>query len=648
MHMIPFSFQKVHKAHEPAGCEDAPPVAEESYSVVCDGLGGAGCKKHTVPEEEGKMVPHTSAYLGSRIVCDSVKGWYKSNYSELFELWNQNRGRQDGKDTVEKRLKSLIEYIRDAFEEKMEKWEITPLQSKTFKIFPTTLASAMYYPHPESNKITILAVWAGDSRVYMLTPGKGLQLLSVDDAPNAENEMGSTSEMNNCISAGGEFYLNYAFYDLDGPGIVFCCTDGCFDYLKSPLHLEYFLLHAISECKQDASDEKIGCVLGESICDMVYKSISDDTTMSGVIVGINSIREMQKLYKSRQDKHDSQAESMNRYLMKLGEIESERNAIRKRSAILLGENTLHEKVCTALVLAQSGRELSSEMEGILRKLKRMPSYTVYEEKKKNIEEDIRKERKGESREEDDCRAMLVRDWVASSHKKLAKGNGSGYKELEENFERYMTNLELSICICREIYKHPWFREIFEPKLSDNEIEQYIQSQDVLLRVIKEMSGDVNSQNANLFFQALYSLDQYKASRSKLDNKAEKDIDLALKESKRIPSFAQPLTQRKLKEYHERKNKRETAAITEKYTEEEQRRFDSIVEEYWQEYKNEIMKEFIHDNASFLKENIDNENQLIKFDEEIKGMQASINEIWEKYRVEYQLFRTISDFEKGVC
>ncbi len=62
---------------------------------------------------------------------------------------------------------------------------------------------------------------------------KGLQLLSLDDAVNADREMNSASEMNNCISAGNAFRLNYSIFEMDEPGIVFCCSDGCFDYLPS-------------------------------------------------------------------------------------------------------------------------------------------------------------------------------------------------------------------------------------------------------------------------------------------------------------------------------------------------------------------------------------------------------------------------------
>ena len=63
--MLPFSFQKGNKA---AGCEDAPPVSNIRFSVVCDGLGGAGSTKYKV-EEAGIPVMRTSAYLGARVLA---------------------------------------------------------------------------------------------------------------------------------------------------------------------------------------------------------------------------------------------------------------------------------------------------------------------------------------------------------------------------------------------------------------------------------------------------------------------------------------------------------------------------------------------------------------------------------------------------
>ena len=79
--LYPFSFQKEIK---PGFCEDAPPVATDRYAIVCDGLGGAGHTKHSLPDEEnpGTVTERTSAYLGSRIVADRVERFFAEHWEE--------------------------------------------------------------------------------------------------------------------------------------------------------------------------------------------------------------------------------------------------------------------------------------------------------------------------------------------------------------------------------------------------------------------------------------------------------------------------------------------------------------------------------------------------------------------------------------
>ncbi|MDO5139428.1 MAG: protein phosphatase 2C domain-containing protein, partial [Oscillospiraceae bacterium] len=172
--MIPFSFQKGNKT---SGCEDAPPIATPSYSIVCDGLGGSGATKHSIMEGDNKTpIMRTSGYLGSRIVCDCVNEYYAQNLDELASAIRT----QDHSSLLNTFLSGLKNKIETAFDEKMKEWGIEASKSNTLKDFPTTLASSIYMPH--SNGITVLAVWAGDSRVYVLEPEKGLRLLSLDDA----------------------------------------------------------------------------------------------------------------------------------------------------------------------------------------------------------------------------------------------------------------------------------------------------------------------------------------------------------------------------------------------------------------------------------------------------------------------------------
>lgn len=138
--MLPFSFQKGNKA---AGCEDAPPVSNIKFSVVCDGLGGAGSTKHKV-EEAGTVVMRTSGYLGSRVVADSVTDFYDVNYERIANILFSNGNSVIALQAVIEELKSTI---KTALSTKMTKLGIDPMltRKKALKIFPTTLASALYF-----------------------------------------------------------------------------------------------------------------------------------------------------------------------------------------------------------------------------------------------------------------------------------------------------------------------------------------------------------------------------------------------------------------------------------------------------------------------------------------------------------------------
>ena len=172
--LYPFSFQKEIK---PGFCEDAPPVATDRYAIVCDGLGGAGHTKHSLPDEEnpGTVTERTSAYLGSRIVADRVERFF----AEHWEEWASSGETPE----IGVYAGQLKEELDRAIQDYVEKMRIRIPVGKTIKIFPTTLASAVFLPCEDG--LRVAAIWAGDSRVYLLTPSKGLRLLSLDDADGA-------------------------------------------------------------------------------------------------------------------------------------------------------------------------------------------------------------------------------------------------------------------------------------------------------------------------------------------------------------------------------------------------------------------------------------------------------------------------------
>lgn len=639
--MIPFSFQKGNKI---AGCEDAPPIANFTYSVVCDGLGGAGSTKHTVLMD-GFEAPsvRTSGYLGARIVSSCVDTYYAQNAASLFTTIDEyNR-----QETISVFLNVLKTKINSQLEEKMQSWGIKPSHSKTLKNFPTTLASAIFVPHARG--VTILAVWAGDSRVYVMTPQKGLQLLSLDDAKNAESEMNSTSEMTNCISSGNAFHLNYAFYELNEPGIVFCCSDGCFDYLQSPLHFEWLLLHTMLEYLPDSAGAELGVTLAESICNNMYKTIGDDTTMAGVIVGMDSSSQMKSLYQNRMIQSDKLAIDMNSYLKELKRIQNERDAAQKTCRLFEGKilSLIHQEVCFALQPDNPSSLLRT-------KLLSMPCYTEYVKMERAIDQDIEKEREAEFQRlqamtteiKSICRSMLIRDYLNWQRKAQFKTDPSKATQL--------------IMTCIEMFKHPCFKEVVSrPSYQNIETDEIIQTQISQLESLMGILENSDRLFEDLWSQAFFSTDVFINERCQYEANSQFDtlLDYAIYNPQSY-EFVSELSARKIMEYHERRNG--YVIIQEKYENERKRRLKTVPEEFWMSHKDEILEMVLSENEATLQflfgnttvkmeqliSYIEAKKTLVEINTKIGKVQFGVDRIWDEYKTDYQLFKRIT--EKGVC
>lgn len=663
---IPFSFQKGNKV---TGCEDASPITCSMYSVVCDGLGGAGSTKHIILEEGTETpVTRTSGYLGSRIVSNCVEKYYSEKAEALFsESNNENKI-----ENVEAFLGLLRQNIVAAFDDNMQRWDIKPSHSKTLKDFPTTLASAIYYPN--TNGLTILAVWAGDSRIYVLTPKKGLQLLSLDDAQNAENEMNSTSEMTNCISAGNNFRLNYAFYELNEPGIVFCCSDGCFDYLPSPLHFEWLILHTIYECMPDGEGDKLGRVLADSIRDNMYESIGDDTTMAGIIFGIDSGSQMKSLFRSRLGESDKRAVSMHEFLKELKQVQNEKGAAQKKCR--LSEEkiflSIHDAVCKALQSDNAGSMLRL-------KIMKMPCYAEYGQRERAIGQEVSHECELELQKKQDiaqktkkvCRDLFINDYLKYQHMDEQKGTSSslwGALFSQRNRERTykgwsnpeLMQAEQYVQAFIKVYEHPFFNEVVSlPKADADETAMYIQDQISRLEAVQTILRNSDQLFLELWSQAYYSTDFFTADRQQcrkspqFDNLFEQAIS-----NPRNCEFASKLTIQKIGEYRRQCN--DLTAIREKYNKERQRRIAKIPEELWLHHKTEILDAILSENEPALRnlfKNTDVQIELLlsyieakktlgQIDNKIAEIQRDIDRIWDDYKTDYQLFK--HTIEKGVC
>lgn len=664
--MLPFSFQKGNKS---AGCEDAPPIATDRYSVVCDGLGGAGSTKHKV-EEVGLPVMRTSGYLGSRVVADSVTAFYENNY-DLFKT-----AVFEADATINNKLQLIIEdlksSIKTALSDQMLALGIDPMltRNKTLKIFPTTLASALYFQEGEKRKI--LAIWAGDSRVYVLSPAKGLQMLSLDDAVNADTEMKSASEMNNCISAGNPFRLNFAIFEMDEPGIVFCCSDGCFDYLPSPLHFEWLLLQTILSCVPNTEADGLGEAFANSVRDTVYQSIGDDTTMAGVIYQIDSTEGLRQTFSPRMDQFGQLALQMNEALKATKTCQSEKDAAAKKCRLFEAKVIADVKASIINALKNKSPAMLYSFVGTL------PCYVDYQEMVMQIDKQIDEERVAELEELNEqisesktvCVEMILRDylkWRRTSQD--SSGSGPSVMDFLSPRTRGLTKKSANylkpasyvqpLNACLQLFTQPDFQRLgMSVILPDSDIEEYIQSQMRSIEALITIMENDSPLFEDMWAQAYFSTNRFEKERQEIEYS--RDFTRIVEEALADPMsciYVSELTCQKIDSYKKLSNNMH--AIQQKYMAERERRKNGVPEQFYMQHEKELIDSIFRLNTPTLNNVfagtgvsmdrlisfIESRNIMADIDQRVEETQKNVTHIWDLYRTDYQLFSRIT--EKGV-
>lgn len=243
--------------------QDAKPVAKETHFIVCDGLGGDGNSKHSVSDNVYEK--DNSAYLGSRKLSEICDEFFSANYDDFFS-----------NDT----LKYTVENLKKKIKSDLDQFLILNPRvdsSAGGEVFPTTLASVVFKENEKN--IDAVVIWAGDSRAYVFDLEKGLQQLTKDDVVGEFDAcFGKDCRMSNCVSQDQQFTLNYSIYKLNKKSVIFVCSDGCFDFLPSPIHFEFEVMRSLFSGENfSASFEK------------TFRDINpgDDCTVSGCIFNIS-------------------------------------------------------------------------------------------------------------------------------------------------------------------------------------------------------------------------------------------------------------------------------------------------------------------------------------------------------------------------
>jgi serine/threonine protein phosphatase PrpC len=220
--------------------EDAEPsivVDPERRAIligVYDGLGGAGSR---AVETAGGLT-YNEAFVASRVAREEVESWFLDGGSS--QLLDEG----DLHTRLDERLASVAATHLPV--------RTSEVRSNLARTLPTTLALAVL--RDTKGELAIEALWAGDSRVFLLTPQAGLQQLTADHVRDADllHQLVNDSPMSNMVSASNRFVIATSRVEYRGPSVVLCATDGVFGYVRTPGEVECVLLQTL----QAAGDPK--------------------------------------------------------------------------------------------------------------------------------------------------------------------------------------------------------------------------------------------------------------------------------------------------------------------------------------------------------------------------------------------------------
>jgi hypothetical protein len=289
-------------AKVPGQGEDSDPIVRDGRELglvgVFDGMGGAGGTVYETPDG-----PRTGAYLASRVARDVVE---ERMLALLDPEWNLDgpAAARDLRRSVKRALADMLSGLNAP---------TSGLRSRLLRALPTTMAlMALQCREPRKGRWAGHIFWSGDSRVYVFDPATGAHQVTRDDLRDQGDalvNLRQDSVVSNAMSADTDFVVHHHQVELTAPFLAVAATDGCFGYVRTPIHFENLVLASLRDSVDSGSwsrllQQRIAAITG------------DDAAMAVLGVGADH-GEFQQLFATRT------AEIEQRCIVPLDELESE-------------------------------------------------------------------------------------------------------------------------------------------------------------------------------------------------------------------------------------------------------------------------------------------------------------------------------------
>ncbi len=242
---------------------------------VFDGCGGSGARKHK------GFSDHTEAYMASRICAGA--------FYDLFQACNP--GAYPARQLLEEVFTPGLKSRLLAREAQMDR-DGPQIRGSMVRTLPTTAAVALIQQGGDGI-VLVNAIWAGDSRVYILDD-TGLAQITADDTsvPDPMENLYEDGLLRNVVCSDRKFQLHCKTVCLRPPFMVLAATDGCFGYLSTPMEFEGLLLQSLQ--RADSVDR-----WEQDMAQGLHGVAGDDHTLCLAAFGYSDFRSLKAAMRER-------------------------------------------------------------------------------------------------------------------------------------------------------------------------------------------------------------------------------------------------------------------------------------------------------------------------------------------------------------